>query len=341
MAEHDGKVPEPTRLTAASVCDLFLDHSEKHNSPRTFEWCKGYLRRKCLKSNQGSTCEHLNTRGAPTINRHVANEQLIEELLQARDDVQHTTNPSNIGLDLSLGRAYQIGRGLHERLVARGFRPVGRKIGFTNRAMWEQFKVSEPIWAHMYEQTVHCAQEGHLRFSLAGMVAPRLEPEIVFRLRTALPGGEPSFDALIPCIEWVAVGFEIVDSHYADWRFTAAEAVADFGVHAALVVGTPWRLDSDNRHELASVLKSLQVTLQGGAGFNAQGEGRNALGNPLLALAHLVRVLSAQPWAPPLAAGEVITTGTLTALPYIRSGESYCVKVEGAPLAQLQLELHK
>ena len=47
MAEHDGKVPEPTRLTATSVCDLFLDHSEKHNGPRTFEWYKGYLQDFC------------------------------------------------------------------------------------------------------------------------------------------------------------------------------------------------------------------------------------------------------------------------------------------------------
>ena len=154
-----------------------------------------------------------------------------------------------------------------------------------------------------------------------------------------VPPGQPSIDALTHCIEWVAIGFEIVDSHYAGWRFTAAEAVADFGVHAALVVGTPWRMPSDNRNTLASVLESLKVTLRGGRDFSAEGEGRNALGNPLLALGHLVRVLSAQPWAPPLAAGEVITTGTLTALPYLQGGEAYCVTIDGAPLAPLRLEL--
>src|SRR5262249_29398047 len=148
---------------------------------------------------------------------------------------------------------------------------------FTNRAMWEQFKVSEPIWAHVYQQTVHFAREGPVRFSLAGMVAPRLEPEIVLKLCSPVSSGEPSIDALTHCIEWAAVGFEIVDSHFADWRFTAAEAVADFGVHAALVVGTPWRMDSGNRHELAAVLESLKVTLRGGKDFNAEGEGRNAL----------------------------------------------------------------
>jgi integrase len=47
MAEHDGKVPEPTRLSAPSVCDLFLDHSKEHNDPRTFDWYKGYLQVFC------------------------------------------------------------------------------------------------------------------------------------------------------------------------------------------------------------------------------------------------------------------------------------------------------
>jgi len=50
-------------------------------------------------------------------------------------------------------------------------------------------------------------------------------------------------------------------------------------------------------------------------------------------------VLAAQSWAPPLKPGEVITTGTLTALPCLRHGESYRVDVVGAPLAPLQLDL--
>ncbi len=273
------------------------------------------------------------------MNRREANERLVAELLQARDAVRRTLNPSHFGFDLTLGRAYQIGRRLHERLVVRGYRPIGRKIGFTNRAMWEQFQVTEPIWAHVYAQKVHRAEEGHARVALGTMVAPRLEPEIVLKLRSPVPGGEPLTEELVCCIEWVAVGFEIVDSHYADWRFTAAEAVADFGVHAGLVVGAPWRVESEDPTQVAAILRTLKVMLHGGNGFRAEGEGSNALGSPLLALGFLAKVLAAQPWAPPLATGEVVTTGTLTALPHLRPGESYRVEVAGAPLAPVQLEL--
>jgi 2-keto-4-pentenoate hydratase len=273
------------------------------------------------------------------MSQHDASQQLVAELLQARDAGRLAANPSHFGVDLTLQQAYQVGHKLHERLVSRGFKPSGRKIGFTNRALWEQFQVSAPIWAHIYEQTVHFAQNGNLRLSLAGMVAARLEPEVVLKLSAPLPPGEPSVDTLADCIEWVAIGFEIVDSHFADWRFTAAEAVADFGVHAGLVVGTPWQVTSENRRHLASTLESLKVTLRGGKDFSAEGAGRNALGNPLLSLAHLGQVLSAQPWAAALGPGEVITTGTLTPLPILKSGESYSVQVEGAPLPPLRLEL--
>ena len=184
---------------------------------------------------------------------HLADERLVADLLQARDAARLTPSPSQRGMEFDLDRGYQVGNTLHERLSNRGYQAVGRKIGFTNPAMWEQFDVKQPIWAHMYSETVHFAPEGYLRLPIDGLVAPRLEPEVVLKLRDAVPDGDPSIEQIARCIEWAAIGFEIVDSHYPDWRFTASEAVADFGVHAALVVGPPCARESGGsptrRHE--------------------------------------------------------------------------------------------
>jgi 2-keto-4-pentenoate hydratase len=267
------------------------------------------------------------------------NEQIVADLLRARATAQLATFASQAGSFLDLDRAYEVGRLLHERLVQQGFRPVGRKIGFTNPAMWEQFKVSQPIWAPMYEQTVHFAEEGRIRLALDGMVAPRIEPEIVFKLLRPVPGGDRSAAELAGCVEWAALGFEIVDSHYPEWRFTAAGAVADFGVHAALVVGTPWCWNAENPQQIATLLPALKVALRRGGEIVAAGEGRNVLGSPLLALGFLARVLAGQPWAPPLTSGEIITTGTLTPVSSLSRGERWWVEVTGAPLAPLELEL--
>lgn len=264
-------------------------------------------------------------------------DQLASELLHVRDTAELTTLPSRRGVGFDLDTGYRVGRMLHERLVERGHRPVGRKIGFTNPATWQEFKLDTPIWAYVYAKTVHFADRGCFRLSLGGMAAPRIEPEVVLKLRRPVSGDDVSVEALADCLEWAAIGFE--DSHFPDWRFTAADAVADFGVHAALVVGTPWRLERDDPRQTAVVLQNLTVRLSRGSETVAEGGGRNALGSPLLALGHLVRVIRSQGWAPPLAGGEVITTGTLTALPHVSRGERWRVDVTGAPLSPLELDL--
>ncbi len=266
-----------------------------------------------------------------------SDERLASELMQARDGAKNIAPPSQGDPTFDVARGYRIGLALHRQLVRRGCQPVGRKIGFTNPATWKEFRLDTPIWAHVYDRTLHTTERGHCTLSLSGMLAPRIEPEVVLKL--SKPFGELNAKAVASCVEWVAIGFEVVDSHYPDWRFTAPDAVADFGFHAALVVGSPWVVGSEDPERLVAILEGLRVTLRGSREVIAEGEGRNALGSPLLALCHLASVLAAQPWAPPLATGEVITTGTLTAVPYIRPGESYRVEVQGAPLGTLELEL--
>ena len=157
--------------------------------------------------------------GNPNMRDDLSHERLVADLQQAHDAAQITASPSQREVSFDLDSGYQVGHVLHERLSKRGYQSIGRKIGFTNRTLWDQFKVSQPVWAHMYVQTVHFAQEGYLRLPLDGMVASRLEPEVVLKLRRAVPSGDPSVEELARCLDWVAIGFEIVDSHYADWRF--------------------------------------------------------------------------------------------------------------------------
>lgn len=71
--------------------------------------------------------------------------------------------------------------------------------------------------------------------TLSRFVEPRLEPEIVFGLSTSPDSAEP--DALWRCVEWVAHGFEIVQSPFPGWKFTAAQTVAVQALHGALLVG--------------------------------------------------------------------------------------------------------
>ena len=62
-----------------------------------------------------------------------------------------------------------------------------------------------------------------------------------------------------------------------------------------------------------------------------RGIGANALDHPALALAFLADILAQQPAFDPLVAGEIITTGTLTAALPIKTGETWQSRYEGLP----------
>ncbi len=69
------------------------------------------------------------------------------------------------------------------------------------------------------------------------MTSPRIEPEIVFKLKRPFAGGDAA--AALEAVEWLALGFEVIDCVYADWKFQPADFLAAYGLHAGLVVGEP------------------------------------------------------------------------------------------------------
>ncbi len=151
---------------------------------------------------------------------------------------------------------------------------------------------------------------------------PRIEPEVVFKLKAPVPLTDDPL-ALLAAVEWIAPGFEIVQSHFPDWKFTAADCTAAFGLHGALVVGAPVAVDDANRAQLAAALPIFAVTLSRGDQVIDRGVGANVLDSPALALAHLARLLAEQPQAPKLAAGEIVTTGTITDAWPVAPGETW------------------
>jgi 2-oxo-3-hexenedioate decarboxylase len=107
----------------------------------------------------------------------------------------------------SLPDAYRVAADVRARRVARGERPLGRKIGFTNRTIWAEYDVWAPVWGTVYDSTVQRLAGPGARFSLHRMIDPRIEPEIVFGLARAPEAGMDEA-ALLGCIDWVAHGYE-------------------------------------------------------------------------------------------------------------------------------------
>jgi 2-oxo-3-hexenedioate decarboxylase len=164
---------------------------------------------------------------------------------------------------------------------------------------------------------------------------PRIEPEIMFGLKAApLPGMNEA--ALLDCIEWVTLGYEIVQSIFPGWKFAAADTVAANGVHGALMIG-PRHAIARRKAEWQRELVTFGVELYCNGKLSQRGGGALVLDSPLLALRHLIELLANDSHNPPLRAGEVISTGTLTLAMSVSAGETWTTKATGIPLEEITL----
>jgi 2-oxo-3-hexenedioate decarboxylase len=259
----------------------------------------------------------------------VANE-VVSSLASHRQIPTFSSRP----LRLTLAQAYRVTPLLRTAFEARGEKIIGRKIGFTNREMWKVYGVQSPIWGYATNRTTYELASTKV-LPVKDFTEPRIEPEIMFGLKAApLPGMNEA--ALLDCIEWVTLGYEIVQSMFPSWKFTAADTVAANGVHGALVIG-PRHVIARRKTEWQRELATFGVELFCNGKLSQRGSGALVLDSPLLALRHLIELLENDSYNPPLHAGEVISTGTLTLAMPVNAGETWTTKVTGIPFEEITL----
>ena len=232
--------------------------------------------------------------------------------------------------------AYEVSAEILRRRRARGERPIGRKIGFTNRTIWPEYGVYTPIWAHVYDSTVTFLDSSSGSLAIGHLAQPRLEPEIALHFKSAPPATSDEAE-LLSHVDWIAHSCEVVQSHFPDWKFQTADTIAAFSLHGALVVG-PGRPVAE-LPDLVAKLRTFTIALARDGVVQARGGGANVLDSPLLATAHLLSLLKDQPQFEPVRAGAIVTTGTLTAALPLQAGETWSTEFSGLDLEGLRLEL--
>jgi hypothetical protein len=129
---------------------------------------------------------------------------------------------------LSREAAESVAASLYSRLAASGGKKIGWKVAATSPAAQAAFGIEGPFAAPVYD-TNHVRAGATI--SLSSFIAPLFEAEIAL-----VRGGEHHFAAA--CIE-------IADSRWGTWRLTGAQALADFGLLGALVLGEPYARPED------------------------------------------------------------------------------------------------
>jgi 2-keto-4-pentenoate hydratase len=265
-------------------------------------------------------------------------ESIARELMSAYETGQMVAvRPAERpGFDLNL--AYDVEAALKRFRESAGHRSVGRKVGFANKAMWRALKLETLVWAHMYEDTVHNSDNNSAALSIAHARSLKIEPEVVFGLKEAVPEGADAAAAL-NSTDWMAFGFEIIDCPFPNWKFHPIDFVASFGLHAALVVGEKTQVRPNMIAKLAEELPRFKVRMLKNGELVEEGSGKNSLKSPALCLAELSAAIARRFPTEPLGAGEIVSSGTLTAGHLMTKGDLWTAEIEGISLPRLSLRL--
>jgi len=231
--------------------------------------------------------------------------EVAARLAKARADrvAIHSLSASLDGFDLAAG--YEV-----QRLLRREAGPLaGWKLGVTSRAKQAQVGVHEPVRGFLAASD---ALDLGSPLVVAENIQPRAEPEIVFIMGADLSGPAVSSSAVLAATASVAVGIEVLDSRYLDYKFTMPDVVADNTSAGRYVVGSAVPAAGLD-------LRLIGVVLEHNGEVVATAAGAAALGHPAAAVAWLVRSLAAENEG--LRAGDIVLSGGLTAAVPVKAGD--------------------
>ena len=180
--------------------------------------------------------------------------------------------------DIEIDDAYAISLHLLGRRQAQGERLVGKKIGVTSKAVQDMLGVHQPDFGFLTDR-MQLHDGDVVSLSNAGLIQPRAEGEIAFRLKRDLRGPGVSIDDVLDATDYVSPCFEIVDSRIHDWKIAIQDTVADNASCGVFVVGEA-RVDPRSLD-----LATARMDIDKNGAHIASGLGSAVQGHPAAAVA--------------------------------------------------------
>jgi 2-oxo-3-hexenedioate decarboxylase len=224
----------------------------------------------------------------------------VEYLLGAEARREAVAPVTDADPELTLDDAYRIQDELLARRIARGEQLVGAKLGLTSRAKQASMGVYQPIYGWLTDRMVVPLEAPLV---VGELIHPRAEPEIVFVLGRDLAGPGVTAQAVLDATTSVCCGLEVIDSRYADFRFTLPDVVADNASAARFALGAR-RVPADFDLRLEGCVLEVDGDLV------ATATGAAVLGHPAEAVALLANALALR--GRRLEAGWIVLAGGLT-----------------------------
>jgi 2-oxo-3-hexenedioate decarboxylase len=274
----------------------------------------------------------------------MGNEAGLADILQQARRTRTAVGKLTDDYPLDLAGAYRVQRlGIDQR-VASGERIVGVKMGFTSKAKMAQMGVDDVIWGILTDamavpgasSTGGAGGTTEPRpYDLSGLIHPKVEPEIVFRLGRRVE----NTDDVDSAVDAIAVGYEVLDSRFEGYKFTLPDVVADNASAAGFGIGE-WHAVTTQAAQAAAPaprlpdISDLPVTLAVDGQPVRTASTAAILGDPWESLRAAARLATRAGLA--LEAGWIVLAGGITEAVPLTPGAVVTVTAETLGAAELR-----
>ena len=248
--------------------------------------------------------------------------EVAQALHQAMRERRAIAPISETDPGIEVDDAYRISRAFMGLREAAGERVIGKKIGVTSPAVQEMLGIDQPDFGFLTD-AMWC-RDGVV--DTKGLIAPRAEAEIGFRLKGDLKGPGVTPGDVLAATESVMACFEIVDSRIQDWRIRICDTIADNASCGVFI------LSGDEVPVSGLELKDVCVTVTKNGKFLSEGSGASVQGAPESAVAWLANTLGE--YGIPFQAGEIILSGSLVPLADAAAGDVFRLSMPGVGEAE-------
>lgn len=237
--------------------------------------------------------------------------QLAAELQQSERTRVQLEHFSKRFPGMTIEDGYRVSRAWVALQRAEGRRVIGHKIGLTSRAMQQASQIDEPDYGTLLDSMLFTCQPSEvLEIPASRFIAPRVEVELAFVLKSDLRGPGVEVEQVLDATAYVTPAIEIIDARIEQFdRHTKAmrqvfDTISDNAANAGLVVGAG-RADARaiDRPWVGAILRCNGVVEETGLAAGVQGD-------PAIGIAWLANKLA--PWGESLQAGHIVLAGSFT-----------------------------
>ena len=219
---------------------------------------------------------------------------------------------------ITIEDAYRIQQHMVALRLADGETVIGKKIGVTSKPVQDFLGVYQPDFGQLTSGMLSTEEAG---VDLGALIQPKAEAELAFVLERDLIGPGITATDVIRATAYVTPCFEIVDSRIEAWNIKIQDTVADNASCGVFLLGEA----KGNPRQLDLALAGLVLEKNGV--FHSSSCGAAVQGSPVHAVAWLANTLGAL--GLPFKAGEVILSGSQSALVPVTGGDELVCRIGG------------